>query len=98
MSAPEVLAADERQKTILALPVKLLVGYVAIAFFMTGAAVAQFFYPNGKSLLPSLDGKWNRFLTIPGKYSLYIYLGIQVVAVIVLWLLTIAVTGETYFI
>ena len=68
------------------------------AFFMTGAAVAQFFYPNGKSLLPSLDGKWNRFLTIPGKYSLYIYLGIQVVAVIVLWLLTIAVTGETYFI
>lgn len=66
-------------------------------FFMIGAAVAPAAYPKGKSLLPALDGKWNRFLTVPGKYSLYIYLGIQVVAVALLWLLTLAVTGETYF-
>ena len=67
------------------------------AFFMTGAALAPLLYPHGKSLLPSLDGKWNSFLTVPGRYSLYIYLGIQVVAVILLWLLTLAVTGEVYF-
>ena len=36
MSQTPVMASDERQKTILALPVKLLIGYVAIAFFMTG--------------------------------------------------------------
>ena len=31
--SPEIMAPEERQKTILALPVKLLIGYVAIAFF-----------------------------------------------------------------
>lgn len=36
MSQTPVMASDERQKTILALPVKLLIGYLAIAFFMTG--------------------------------------------------------------
>lgn len=36
MSQTPVMASDERQKTILALPLKLLIGYVAIAFFMTG--------------------------------------------------------------
>lgn len=66
-------------------------------FFMIGAACAPAFYPEGKSLLPKLDGKWNRFLTVPGKYSLYIYLGIQVVAIFLLWLLTLAITGEVYF-
>ena len=66
-------------------------------FFMIGAALAPAAYPEGKSLLPELDGKWNRFLTVPGKYSLYIYLGIQIVAIFLLWLLTLAITGEVYF-
>ena len=66
-------------------------------FFMIGAALAPAAYPEGKSLLPELDGKWNRFLTVPGKYSLYIYLGIQIVAIFLLWLLTLAITGEIYF-
>ena len=68
------------------------------AFFMTGAALAPVLYPHGKSLLPFLDGKWNKFLTVPGKYSLYIYLCIQVVSIALLWLLTLIVTGESYFI
>lgn len=66
-------------------------------FFMTGAAIAPILYNEKKSLLPKLDGKWNRFLTVPGRYSIYIYLLIQVVAVSVLWVVTYAVTGEIYF-
>lgn len=52
--SPEIMAPEERQKTILALPVKLLVGYVAIAFFMTGdgfdlAFLSKYLYDLGFS-------------------------------------------------
>lgn len=67
-------------------------------FFMLGAGVSPLAYPEKQSLLPKLDGKWNKFLTIPGKYSLYIYLALQVVAVIVLCLVTWIATGTIPFI
>ena len=68
------------------------------AFFMLGAGVSPLAYPNKESLLPRLDGKWNKFLTIPGRYSLYIYLALQVVAIVILCLITWIVTGEIPFI
>lgn len=67
-------------------------------FFMLGAGVSPLAYPNKESLLPRLDGKWNKFLTIPGRYSLYIYLALQVIAVVLLCLITWIVTGEIPFI
>lgn len=50
-----------------------------ISYFFLGAGLTQFLYPQRKSLLPSLDGKWNKLFTLSGKYSLIIYLAIQVV-------------------
>lgn len=67
-------------------------------FFMLGAAISPILYPNKESLLPKLDGKWHKFLTIPGRYSLYVYLGLQIVAVVVLCLVTWIATGTIPFI
>lgn len=52
--SPEIMTPEDRQKTILALPVKLLVGYIAIAFFMTGdgfdlAFLSKYLYDLGFS-------------------------------------------------
>ena len=68
------------------------------AFFLLGAGVSPLAYPKKESLLPKLDGKWNKFLTIPGRYSLYIYLALQVIAVVVLCLITWIATGTIPFI
>lgn len=67
-------------------------------FFMLGATISPLLYPNKESLLPKLDGKWHKFLTIPGRYSLYVYLALQVVAVLILGLITWIVTGSIPFI
>jgi uncharacterized membrane protein len=64
-----------------------------LGFFMIGAAIGPVFYPNKKTLLPKLDGKWHYLFTIPGRHSLIIYLGIQIVAVGVLALITYFATG-----
>ncbi len=66
-------------------------------FFMLGAAVSPLAYPNKESLLPRLDGKWHKVFTIPGRYSLYIYLALQVVAIAILCLITWIVTGYMPF-
>lgn len=58
-----------------------------ISFFFIGAGLSQLLYPNKKSLLPYLDGKWNKPFTIPGRYSLIVYLSGQVVILAVCWLL-----------
>lgn len=68
------------------------------AFFLLGAGISQVAYPNKESLIPKLDGKWNKFLTIPGRYSLYIYLALQVIAVVILCLVTWIATGTIPFI
>lgn len=65
-----------------------------ISFFFLGAGLTRFLYPQKKSLFPSLDGKWNKIFTVSGKYSLIIYLAIQVVVFALLALLTFIATGE----
>lgn len=62
-------------------------------FFMLGAALSPILYHNKRSLVPRLDGAWNIPFTAAGKYSLYIYLAIQVVAIGLLYLITLIVTG-----
>ncbi len=63
------------------------------SFFMAGASLAPVLYPEKKSLMPKLDGKWHYFLTIPGRYSLWIYLALQVVAIGVIGLVSYIITG-----
>ncbi|MFW5780083.1 MAG: heparan-alpha-glucosaminide N-acetyltransferase domain-containing protein, partial [Bacillota bacterium] len=50
-----------------------------ISFFFFGAGLTQFLYGDKKSLMPSLDGKWNKLFTVAGRYSLIIYLSTQIV-------------------
>lgn len=64
------------------------------SFFMMGAAISPIVYPNKKSLLPFLDGKWHLPFTVPGRLSLIIYLAIQVVAVGALAAITYFTTGS----
>lgn len=49
-----------------------------LGFFFLGAGFAKFFYRKKRSLLPSLDGKWNLPFTVAGRHSLLIYLLSQV--------------------
>lgn len=63
-------------------------------FFMLGATLGHLVYRNKKSLLPKLDGKWNYFFTIPGRYSLIVYLASQVLTIGILALVTWAALGE----
>lgn len=44
------------------------------AYFFLGVAVAPFLYGKRKSLLPRLDGKWNKPVCFIGKHALLIYL------------------------
>ena len=54
-----------------------------IAFFYFGAGLAGIFYDKKKSLFAPLDGVWNVPFTFAGKYSLIVYLGGQVVVVLI---------------
>lgn len=65
-----------------------------VGFFFIGATFAQLAYPEKKSLMPKLDGKWHYFLTIPGRYSLWIYLALQVVAIGIIALISLIITGQ----
>lgn len=62
--------------------------------FFIGAALSYVLYPKKRSLLPMLDGKWHYPLTVPGKVSIYLYIFVQVGAIIVLGLISLIVTGE----
>ncbi len=59
-----------------------------ISFFFFGASLSSVLYPKKKSLLPRLDGKWHAVFSFPGRYSLWIYLLGQVVAIGICFLLT----------
>lgn len=63
-----------------------------ISFFFFGAGLSQILYPNKKSLLPWLDGNWNKVFTIPGRYSLIVYLSGQIIIIAVCSLLS-AIVG-----
>jgi len=68
-----------------------------IGYFLLGAAAGHVLYKNKKSLLPKLDGKWNAFFTIPGRFSLIIYLSSQIVGLAILALISYLVLGEIPF-
>ena len=50
-----------------------------LGFFLFGAAFGGIFYTRKKSLLPALDGRWNKALSFVGKNALIMYLLHQVV-------------------
>ncbi len=63
-------------------------------YFFIGAAASTWLYPKKKSLLPCLDHKWHYPVTIPGRVSLYIYILVQVIAVIILGFVSLVTTGS----
>jgi uncharacterized membrane protein len=65
-----------------------------LGFFFLGSAIASIFYYNRKSLLPVLDGKWHYPLTIPGRFSVFVYLGFRVLDIGVFALITYIYTGS----
>ena len=67
------------------------------AFFFAGTLLAPILYPTRRSLLPKLDGKWNKPITFVGKYALYFYLGHILVLAGILELVTLAITGSFGF-
>ncbi len=66
-------------------------------YFFIGAMLSPWIYPKKKSLLPILDHKWHYPFTIPGRFSLYIYIVWQVLAVALLGLVSLIVTGGLGF-
>ncbi len=63
-------------------------------YFFIGATLSTWLYPKKKSLLPCLDHKWHYPLTIPGRFSLYIYVLGQGVAIALLIIVSLIATGE----
>lgn len=59
-----------------------------IAFFFAGTLLAPVLYPRRYSLLPFLDGKWNKPVCFIGKYSIFFYLLHVVVLAAVLMLIS----------
>jgi hypothetical protein len=57
--------------------------------FIAGAIIGVLFYSSKKSLLPKLDGKWHYFLTFPGRYSIFFYLGSQLLAFSIFYLISL---------
>lgn len=53
------------------------------ALFFLGAGLTFLIYPNKKSLLPNLDGKWNKPLCFCGRHTLFIYCIHQIVFILI---------------
>lgn len=64
-----------------------------ISYFFLGAGLANILYAKKKTLLPSLDGKWHKPITLFGRYSLIVYLSIQIVLFAFFALLTYIAAG-----
>ena len=65
-----------------------LIPYLGYAF--AGAAIVTLFYGGGKSLLPKLDGAWNKPFRFVGKHTLLIVIVHQVANMLILALVTAA--------
>lgn len=52
-----------------------------IGFFFLGAGCTGLLYGKKRSLLPDVDGVWNRVFTFAGRHSLIFYLGGQIVVI-----------------
>ncbi len=63
-------------------------------YFFIGAVLSPWLYPKKKSLLPMLDHKWHYPFTVPGRVSLYIYILVQVIAIVILGLISLIATGS----
>ena len=63
-----------------------LIPYLGYAF--AGAAVVTLLYGGGKSLLPKLDGNWNRPFRFFGRHTLVVVIVHQIVNMLVLALVT----------
>ncbi|MDR2266127.1 MAG: DUF1624 domain-containing protein [Christensenellaceae bacterium] len=68
-----------------------------IGWFLIGAAIGVAFYQKRKSLLPALNRKWHFPLTIPGRHSLFVYLGVRVIEMGILALITYLAIGSFNF-
>ncbi|MCL2630075.1 MAG: DUF1624 domain-containing protein [Firmicutes bacterium] len=64
-----------------------------LGFFMFGAGLSAIIYPNKKSLLPSLDRAWHLPVTIPGRFSLIVYVGSQIAVIGILVIVNYAYLG-----
>lgn len=53
-------------------------------YFFCGVLLAPIFYGNRKSLLPKLDGKWNKPVCFVGRHALIIYLAHLVLLALIL--------------
>ena len=65
-----------------------LIPYLGYAF--AGAAIVTLFYGGGKSLLPKLDGAWNKPFRFVGKHTLLIVIVHQIVNMLFLAIVTAA--------
>ena len=59
-----------------------------MAVFMFGKKKKKIFYETKTSLLPKLDGKWNKPLLFMGRYTIWFYLGEPVVVYGILMLVS----------
>ena len=73
-----------------------LIPYLGYAF--AGAAVITLLYGGGKSLLPALDGAWNRLFRFVGRHTLVVVIVHQVVNMLVLSLVTALVVDVGNFV
>ena len=65
------------------------------AFFFAGMALAPLLYKNKRSLIPSLNGRWNRAICAIGKFTLVIYI-LHIAALVLLFeIITLIATGQT---
>ena len=67
-----------------------------ISFFFLGAGAAGILYGKKRSLLPELDGKWHLFFTVPGRYSLFFYIGGQLLVVGLGAIVSLLVCGRAF--
>jgi uncharacterized membrane protein len=65
-------------------------------FFLLGAAAGEVLYKSKKSLLPVLDGRWNKVYSFIGRHGLWFYL-IHQVAVLLLVVCAAMAAGYRFF-
>lgn len=73
-----------------------LIPWSGIFFF--AAALSSFLYADKKSLLPSLDGKWNKPFCFVGRHTLIVYVFHLIVLVAVLEIISYGKFGKWLFI
>ena len=59
-------------------------------FFFFGTFIQPYFYSEKKSLVPKLDGKWNKWLCFIGRHGLIIYITHLVILAAILMLISAA--------